>query len=59
VQGGTVFVWDPAREAARGVAVEIVQRDGDDVVVRGELSVAQRVILEPVREGERVREGGR
>jgi len=56
VQGEAVFVIDPARRAARAIAVTIVGEQGDDVIVRGELSVTQRVILAAVQDGETVRE---
>lgn len=54
LQGGHVFVFDPARRRARAVPVQVVQDDADAVVVRGELSVAQRVIVVPVQDGEPV-----
>lgn len=56
VREGVVFVFDPARRCARAVPVQVVHEDGDGIVVRGELSVAQRVILAPVKDGESVRE---
>jgi multidrug efflux pump subunit AcrA (membrane-fusion protein) len=56
VQAGQVFVFDPAAGVARGVGVAVVSEDDAGVVVHGELSVAQRVILAPVRDGERVQE---
>ncbi|MBL8755113.1 MAG: HlyD family efflux transporter periplasmic adaptor subunit [Planctomycetes bacterium] len=60
LRDGVVFVFDPAARAARAVPVEKVGDSGDDVVVRGELSVAQRVVTVPVQPGERVRpEDGR
>jgi multidrug efflux pump subunit AcrA (membrane-fusion protein) len=59
VQDGRVFVFDPSTGTARGIAVEVVQQDANGIVVRGELSVAQRAILVPVADGERVREESR
>ncbi len=56
VHGNTVFRFDPSARCARAVAVTVLQERADGVVVRGELSVAQRVILVPVADGERVRE---
>lgn len=56
VQAGRVFVFDPEAGLARGVAILVVSEDDAGVVVHGELSVAQRVILAPVRDGERVQE---
>jgi multidrug efflux pump subunit AcrA (membrane-fusion protein) len=59
VQNSRVFVFDPTSSTARGIAVEVVQEDANGTVVRGELSVTQRVILVPVRAGERVQEESR
>jgi multidrug efflux pump subunit AcrA (membrane-fusion protein) len=56
LRGETVFVFDPARRRARAVRVQVVHEQGDDVVVRGELSVTQRVVLTTVADGESVRE---
>jgi RND family efflux transporter MFP subunit len=56
VQGGQVFVLDPDTGTVRGIAVEVIQEEGDRVIVRGELSVTQRAIVVPVTQGERVRE---
>jgi len=54
---GAVMVFDPGGGGtARSVAVEEVGTADGAVVVRGELSVTQRVILEAVKPGERVRE---
>lgn len=54
VKGGLVFVFDPAAGRARPVPVEVTGQQGDDAVVRGELSVTQRVILDDVSAGEAV-----
>jgi RND family efflux transporter MFP subunit len=51
VRGGAVFVIDPAARRARRVAVERVADEGSDAVVKGELSVTHRVILDPVEDG--------
>ncbi len=56
VQDGSVFVFDPVAHRARAVAVEIVGERGDEVLVRGELSVTQKVVLAAVQDGERVEE---
>jgi len=56
VQDGRVFVFDPQRGAARAVAVEVVGEQQGERVVRGELSPTQRVVLDPVTDGERITE---
>lgn len=56
VQDGHVFVFDPSTGTARAVPVEVVGDDGDARIVRGELSVTQRAVLEPVAAGEAVKE---
>lgn len=56
VRGETVFVFDPARGTARAVGVTVVGGDGELSLVRGELSVAQRVITDEVEDGEAVEE---
>jgi multidrug efflux pump subunit AcrA (membrane-fusion protein) len=56
VQGDSVFVLDPGSGTARAVAVEVLGSDGNDRIVRGPLSPTQRVVTEPVRAGERIRE---
>jgi hypothetical protein len=56
VQQGQVFRYDPQARCARAVAVTVLQERGDEVVVQGELSAAQRVILVPVHDGEAVQE---
>lgn len=56
LRDGHVFRFDPAAGTARAVAVTVLQEQGDDVVVQGELSLAQRVVLVPVQDGEAVRE---
>ncbi|MCB9884017.1 MAG: efflux RND transporter periplasmic adaptor subunit [Planctomycetes bacterium] len=56
VAGDKVFVFDPVARAARAVPVQVVgERDGD-ALVTGELSVAQQVVLVPVKDGERIEE---
>jgi len=56
VQDGVVFVLDPKSGRARAIPVDVVGQEGDDRVVRGELSPTQRVVLEPVTDGEAIRE---
>ncbi|HZN41622.1 MAG TPA: HlyD family efflux transporter periplasmic adaptor subunit [Planctomycetota bacterium] len=56
LRGDAVFVFDPSRERARAVPVQVVHEQGDDVVVRGELSVTQKVVLVAVVDGESIRE---
>ena len=57
VQAGAVFVLDPRDGGrARRVPVEVVGSAEADAVVTGELSPTQRVILDAVREGDRVTE---
>ncbi|MHC4952803.1 MAG: HlyD family efflux transporter periplasmic adaptor subunit [Planctomycetota bacterium] len=57
VREGRVHLFDPAEGGvARAVDVEIVGDAERDVVVRGALSVTQRVILDAVKAGERVKE---
>lgn len=56
LRDGQVFRFDPAARCARAVPVTVVQEHGDDVIVRGDLSATQRVILAPVQDGERVQE---
>jgi len=59
VRGGAVYVFDPRRDGrARKVVVERVGDDGAATEVRGALSATQRVILDPVEDGQRVRDGG-
>lgn len=52
--GDKVFVFDPAARAVRAVAVQVVGEQDGDVLVTGDLSVAQRVVLAAVQDGERV-----
>lgn len=59
LQGDRVFVFDPAQRRARAVQVAKLTDQGDDVVVRGDLSVTQRVVLGAVTEGEMLREESR
>ncbi len=59
LQGDRVFVFDPERRRARPVPVVRITDQGDDVVVRGELSVTQRVALVAVTEDEPIRDQGR
>jgi hypothetical protein len=49
---GAVFVLHP--EGARRIAVEKVAEADGDALVRGPLAAGQSVIVEEVREGERV-----
>ncbi len=51
---GAVYVLAAGR--ARRVAVERAGEEGGDLLVRGALSVTQRVILDPVADGEAVKE---
>jgi hypothetical protein len=59
LHGSNVFVFDPQRQRARAIAVTKVVEQGDDVVVRGELSVTQKVVLVPVADGDAIREEAR
>ncbi|MBZ0154398.1 MAG: HlyD family efflux transporter periplasmic adaptor subunit, partial [Planctomycetes bacterium] len=56
VQGDQVFVFDPRLGTARAVVVQVQATRGDEVVVRGELSATQKVVLVPVTAGERLQE---
>jgi RND family efflux transporter MFP subunit len=56
LRGDAVFVFDPSRQCARAVPVQVVQQQGDEVVVRGELSVTHKVVLDAVTDGESIRE---
>jgi hypothetical protein len=56
LQDGVVFRFDPAARCARAVAVTVVQETADGVLVQGDLSVTQRVILSPVHDGKAVQE---
>ena len=56
VAGDRVFVFDPVAHVARAVAVQVVGESDGDALVIGELSVAQRVVLAAVRDGERIEE---
>jgi len=53
VRGGAVFVVAAGR--ARRIAVEQVGERGDSAVVKGALSPTQRVILDEIEDGERVK----
>ncbi|MEM8886204.1 MAG: efflux RND transporter periplasmic adaptor subunit [Planctomycetota bacterium] len=60
VRGDVVFVLDPTGGGrARRVGVEVVGDIEGDVVVRGDLSVTQTVILDVVADGDRVKGDGR
>jgi len=59
LQGDRVFVFDPQRSRVRGVPVTKITDQGDDVVVKGDLSVTQRVALQPVTDNETIRDEGR
>jgi len=54
LRGGAVFVVDPQENRARRVPVEKVGDMDGSVLVRGELSMTQRVILDDVEDGDRV-----
>ncbi len=54
LRDGAVYVLAAGR--ARRVAVERAGEQGGDLLVRGPLSVTQRVILDPVGDGEAVKE---
>ncbi len=56
VAGDKVFVFDPVAHVARAITVQVVGESDGDALVRGELSVAQHVVLAPVRDGERIEE---
>jgi HlyD family secretion protein len=61
VRDAAVFVFDPQRRRARRIPVDVLEKDGDDRIVRGtttggELSATHRVILDPVTDGEAVAE---
>ncbi|HEX5135431.1 MAG TPA: efflux RND transporter periplasmic adaptor subunit [Planctomycetota bacterium] len=56
VRDGAVFVVDPAEGRARRIPVETAGEEGGDVAVKGALSATHRVILDPVKDGERVKE---
>ncbi len=56
LQGDRVFVLEPGRSRARSVPVVRITDQGDDVVVRGDLSVTQRVALVAVTEDEPIRD---
>lgn len=55
LQDGRVYVFDPSSNTARAVPVEVLGEDGDDRIVRGDLSPTQRVVTEPVTDGEAIR----
>ena len=59
VQDGTVFRFDPALRAARAVPVRVIETQGDEVLVQGDLSPAMRVVLVPVQDRESVQEQNR
>jgi len=56
VRNGAVFVVDPTEGRARRIAVESVGEEEGDAIVRGAISLTHRVILDPVEDGERVKE---
>lgn len=51
-----VFIFDPQRGKARAVAIKVVGEDGDFRIVRGALSPTHRVVIEPVTDGEAIKE---
>jgi multidrug efflux pump subunit AcrA (membrane-fusion protein) len=59
VREGAVYVLDPAAGRARRVPVESAGEEEGDAVVRGALSVTHKVILDPVADGDRVKEATR
>ncbi|MFO1076162.1 MAG: HlyD family efflux transporter periplasmic adaptor subunit [Planctomycetota bacterium] len=59
VRDGHVFVFDPRQRRARAVAVQQDGEASDDALVRGDLSITQHVILDPVTDGEAVQESTR
>jgi len=60
LRDGAVFVFDPREGGrARRVPAERVGEEDGAVIVRGDLSITHRVILEAVRDGERVKETSR
>jgi HlyD family secretion protein len=56
VQNGVVFHLNPQARRARAVPVQVLQQQGDETIVQGELSPAMRVIVAPVQDGESVQE---
>ncbi len=55
IHAGAVQVHDPSSGRARRVAVEVVETRGEQSLVRGDLSATQRVLLDVVEEGTRIR----
>ena len=51
-----VFIFDPKSGTARAVPIEVIGEDGDLRIVRGALSPTHRVVLEPVTDGEAIKE---
>jgi multidrug efflux pump subunit AcrA (membrane-fusion protein) len=56
VREGAVFVLDPSEGRARRIPIEVVGEEGGDAVVKGAISATHRVILDPVNDGDRVKE---
>jgi len=56
IQNGQVHVFDPKSSTARAINIEVLREDGDDRIVRGDLSPTQRVVIELVTDGEAIRE---
>lgn len=56
VRDGRVHVFDPKSGRARAVTVTAAGEDGDDAIVRGDLSPTHRVVLDPVTDGEAIQE---
>jgi HlyD family secretion protein len=56
VQGNLIYVFDPKRSTARAINIEVLRADGDESIVRGDLSPTQRVVIELVADGEAIRE---
>lgn len=56
VRDGAVYVYDTAAGRARAVSVTVIGADAGRSIVRGELSITQRVITVEVEDGEAVEE---
>jgi multidrug efflux pump subunit AcrA (membrane-fusion protein) len=59
VRDEAVMILDPAAGRARRVPVEVLGEEEGDAVVHGALSVTHKVILDPVADGDREKEGAR
>ena len=57
VREGAVMIFDPSDGGtAKRVLIEVVGEAATDVIVRGALSITQRVILDAVKDGDSVKE---